>query len=626
MCGIVGRFNREASSPLDAGLLRRMRETLQHRGPDDSGEFIDGGIALGVRRLSVIDVQHGHQPITTDDGRFTIAFNGEIYNHRELRRCLEASGRRFRTNSDTECLLHAYAAWGPDCLSRVNGMFGVAIWDGCARQLFLARDRLGIKPLYVYDNGGSVWFASELKALLADPSVPRDLDHEAFGYYLRYGYVAAPSTLLQQVRKLPPGHYMLCNCRGSVVRPYWTLNYGADALSEDEAADAVYDALRRSVERQLVSDVPVGAFLSGGLDSSSIVQLMSDVADHQVSTYSIGFKGADDFYNELPDAARMARRCGTNHHEIVVNPDVAELLPRLVSHLDQPLADSSFLVTYLLSRAARESVTVTLSGVGGDEIFGGYRRYLGTRLSRYYRHLPARVQRAASWAAEHMNVNRESVSGNCARLARGFVTAGSLPPFEQYDHFVRLTSDRRLSALMRFSDEGDSNLLSERRKLFAVPQDTDPLTSMLHLDLKTSLPESLLMLTDSMTMAASLETRVPLLDHELVELMARIPASFKIKGLRLRYLQKRSMKRRLPPSVFAKRKWGFGAPMGRWFRLELRELLRDTLSPTRLHQSGLMDPAVVEDIIRAHESSREDNSDILLGLLTFELWRRDVLA
>ena len=626
MCGIVGRFDREAASGLDAGLLRRMRETLRHRGPDDSGEFIDGAIALGVRRLSVIDVQNGHQPITTDDGRFTIAFNGEIYNHRELRRCLETSGRRFRTNSDTECLLHAYAVWGPDCLSRVNGMFGVAIWDGCAQQLFLARDRLGIKPLYVYENDGSIWFASELKALLSDPAVPRDLDHDAFGYYLRYGYVAAPSTLLRHVRKLPPGHYMLAGRQGSVVRPYWTLNYEAEALSEEDAADAVYDTLRRSVERQLVSDVPIGAFLSGGLDSSSIVQLMSDVTDHPISTYSIGFKGPDDFYNELPDAARMARRCGTSHHEIVVNPDVVDLIPRLVSHLDQPLADSSFLVTYLLSRAARESVTVTLSGVGGDEIFGGYRRYLGTRLSQYYSHVPATAQRAATWATDHMKVNRESVVGNCARLARAFVVAGSLPPFEQYDGFVRLTSDRRLAALMRGPGAGDSDLLAERRRLFTVPRDADPLTSMLHLDLKTSLPESLLMLTDSMTMAASLETRVPLLDHELVELMARVPASFKIKGLRLRYLQKRSMRRRLPRSVFAKRKWGFGAPMGRWFRGELRELLRDTLSPTRLHQAGLMDPAVVEDIIRAHEASREDNSDVLLGLLTFELWRQNVLA
>jgi asparagine synthase (glutamine-hydrolysing) len=602
-----------------------MRDTLEHRGPDDAGEFIDGQVAFAVRRLSVIDLEGGHQPISTPDGRFTIAFNGEIYNHRELRRCLESRGRVFRTNSDTECLVHAFAVYGPECLRHVDGMFALAIWDRDERQLFLARDRLGIKPLYVYDDGRSISFASELKALLAD-SIPRELDQEALAYYVRYGYVAAPATLLRHIRKLPAAHYMLCRRDNTIVRPFWTLSYVTDAVPEQELPERIYSALQRSVAKQLISDVPVGAFLSGGLDSSSIVRLMTDAEDRPVNTYSIGFAGPDDFYNELPDAARIAKYYGTTHHEIIVEPDVTELLPRLVRHLDQPLADSSFLVTYLLARAARESVTVTLSGVGGDEIFGGYRRYLGPRLNGYYDRLPRGVHRMAAWATERVKVDRGSRSGNCARLARAFVTASQLAPFEQYDDFVRLTTESQVAALLQRPGGTDSDLLAARRAFFDAPGDGDPITSMMHLDLKTSLPESLLLLTDSMTMAASLETRVPLLDHELVELLARIPSRYKIKGLTLRYLQKLSMRPHLPTAVFAKRKWGFGCPVGRWFRKELRELLRDTLAPTRLRQAGLFNPAVVEGIIEAHETSRADNTDILLGLLTFELWRQDTLG
>jgi len=602
-----------------------MRDTLEHRGPDDAGEFIDGHVALAVRRLSVIDLEHGHQPITTDEGRFTIVFNGEIYNHRELRRCLESRGRVFRTNSDTECLVHAFAVYGPACLSRLDGMFAVAIWDRDHRQLFLARDRLGIKPLYIYDDGRTISFASELKALLAD-SIPRELDQEGLAYYIRYGYVAAPATLLRHIRKLPAAHYMLCGRDSTVVRPFWTLSYTADSVPEQELPERVYGALQRAVTKQMISDVPVGAFLSGGLDSSSIVRLMTNAEHRPVNTYSIGFAGPDDFYNELPDAARIARCYGTTHHEIIVEPDVTELLPRLVRHLDQPLADSSFLVTYLLARAARESVTVTLSGVGGDEIFGGYRRYLGPRLSGLYARLPSGVHRLAAWATEHVKVDRGSPARNCARLARAFVAASRLAPFEQYDDFVRLTTESQAAALLLHPAGTDSDLLAERRAFFDAPGDGDPVTSMMHLDLKTSLPESLLLLTDSMTMAASLETRVPLLDHELVELMARTPSRYKIKGLKLRHLQKLSMRPHLPPVVFAKRKWGFGCPVGRWFREELRELLRDTLAPDRLRQAGLFNPAVVEGIIDAHETLRADNSDILLGLLTFELWRQDVLG
>jgi asparagine synthase (glutamine-hydrolysing) len=603
-----------------------MCDALRHRGPDDCGVFVDDGIALGIRRLSVIDVDNGHQPITTEDGRFTIVFNGEIYNYRDLRACLEARGHRFRTDSDTECLLHAFAAYGPACLSRLNGMFAIAIWDSGTRQLFLARDRVGVKPLYLYDDGRSIWFASEVKALLDATAVPRDFDHEAFAYYLRYGYVAAPATLFRHIRKLPAAHYMTCQGDAVVTRQYWTLSYRPDFMSAEDLTDKVYGFLQQSVRRELVSDVPLGAFLSGGIDSSSIVQLMSAATDRPVNTYSIGFAGADDFYNELPDAAQIAARFATAHHEIVVKADVAELMPRLARHLDQPLADSSFLVTYLLSRAARESVTVALSGVGGDEIFGGYRRYLGTRLSQYYAIVPGSARRAVTWATAQLPVDRNSAWRNLARLGRSFLRAGHLEPFDQYDQFVRLVSESRLQALLRHPATPESDLLAERRAFFTAPEDSDPVAGMQHLDLKTSLPESLLMLTDSMSMATSLEARVPLLDHELVELLASVPASRKVNGLRLRDLQRRTMSPHLPRSVFTKRKWGFGCPTGRWFRDELRELLRDTLAPERMRRVGLLNPDTVQEIISEHEGFREDNSDILLGLLTFELWREEAMG
>jgi asparagine synthase (glutamine-hydrolysing) len=625
MCGIAGRFNRDPADSVDCAEIRRMCDTIVHRGPDDEGQFVDGSVGLGARRLSIIDLVSGRQPMTTPDGRMTIVFNGEIYNYLELRRALESKGHRFRTTSDTECILNAYVEDGPECLAYLNGMFAIAIWDSAAQQLFLARDRVGIKPLYVYDDGNSIRFASELKALLSDSSIPRDLDPEAFAYFVRYGYVAAPATMFRRVRKLPAAHYLIVGRDRTIERQFWTLSYASDHLSEDEHASRVFDVLERCVRRQLVSDVPLGAFLSGGLDSSSIVQLMTDITGGPVNTYSIGFVESDSFYNELPDAARMARRCHTNHHEIRVKADAAKRVQELVHQLDQPLCDSSFVVTYLLSRLAHDTVTVALSGVGGDEIFGGYRRYLGPTLGRFYTSVPTSARRVVSSAVSRLKVDRGSAFRNYARLARAFVMSHHLPAFEQYDRFVQLTSEPQLNALIGDSSANGSELIAARRTFFEQPDGTDPVTGMMHLDLKTSLPESLLMLTDAMSMATSVEVRVPFLDHDLVELVARIPSSLKIKRLRLRHIQKCSMAGHLPQEIFTKHKWGFGCPVGLWFRNELKELLRDTLSPDRVRRHGLFDARAIQQIINAHENYREDNSDVLLALLTFELWHREWL-
>ena len=619
MCGIAGVLHRDRRQPARLERVVAMCDVIAHRGPDDSGQFVDGPAGLGMRRLSIIDLTGGHQPMSTADGRFTIVFNGEIYNYREVRRMLEADGHRFRSSSDTEVVLRAYEARGPSCLERLNGMFAFAIWDGKERTLFLARDRVGIKPLYIYESDSEVLFASEIKSLLAG-GAPRDLNPEALAYFLRYGYVPSSASLLSGIRQLLPGHFMLITPAGATISRYWAVDYAEDtSRTEDEWAESVYSALRVAVERQLVSDVPLGAFLSGGLDSSSLVSLMASVTGAPVNTYSIGFEGEDRFHSELDEARFVAQRYATRHHEILVKPDVASLLPQLVHHLDQPLADSSFLVTYLVSTLARQTVKVIISGVGGDEVFGGYRRYLGPRLAASYARVPARVRGWLARASTKVGVDRGSRLKNLARLGRTFLTGSELAPYEQYDHAVRMLGPDDVLRLAP-SLPGADTLMQERRRYFAGVSGADGITPLLNLDLNTSLADSLLLLTDKMTMATSLEARVPLLDHELVELAARIPATLKIKGTRLRYIQKLAMRGHLPDEVFRRRKRGFGCPVGRWFRSDLREMLRDMLAPGTLRREGVFDPAAVDGLVTAHEQHREDGSEVILALLTFQIW------
>ena len=620
MCGIVGKVFREPGRVVGADEIRRMCDTIVHRGPDDEGVYVSDQVGLGVRRLSIIDPAGGHQPMRTADGRFTIVFNGEIYNYRDVRKALEPRGCRFHTASDTECVMLAYALDGAACLRYLNGMFAIAIWDAQERELFLARDRVGIKPLYVHQSGCGLSFASEIKALLSDPDVPRSLDREAFEYFLRYGYVTSPATLLEGVRQVPPGHYLRVGQRGISTHEYWSLGNGvSDDDNESERLERVYALTKRAVERQMVSDVPLGAFLSGGVDSSTMVHLMTELTGGPVSTYSIGFAGVDSFHNELDDARFVCNRYGTTHHEIIVRPDVASLVPRLVDHLDQPLADSSFIVTYLISALARGTVKVIVSGVGGDEVFAGYRRYLGPSLDYYYRRVPGILRKGATAVSTMLPVDRGSAAKNYFRLARSFLAAtGS--PYDRYDSAVRIMSPEHARELCPSLGDGESSLMAKRRSLFDEVPETDPLGQILRLDFRTSLVDSLLKLTDKMSMAASLEARVPLLDHELVETVAAIPSSAKIRNGRLRAVQKDSMRGRLPDRVLRKKKRGFGCPVGAWFRTDLRPLLRDTLSTDSLTRQGLLDPRVVSAAVEQHEQFRQDQTDLLLALLTFQLW------
>jgi asparagine synthase (glutamine-hydrolysing) len=622
MCGIVGQFSFDRDHPVGDASLRRMCDTIVHRGPDDEGIFACGPVGLGMRRLSIIDLAGGHQPMRTDDGALTIVFNGEIYNHRDVRRTLEGRGVRFRTSSDTESILYAYQEYGVDCLEHLNGMFGFAIWDANRRRLFVARDRVGVKPLYWSQNGQRLLFGSEIKALLVDPEVPRTLDRDAMRYFLRYGYVPSPATLFASVRQLPPAHYLLADESGVIVNRYWSLPHASGReRPEAEHVEMVYEQVKRAVDRQLISDVPLGAFLSGGLDSSSMVHMMAEVTGGPISTYSIGFAGVDTFHNELDDARFVSQHYRTSHHEIIVRPDVASLLPRLVHHLDQPIADSSFVVTYLVSALARETVKVIISGVGGDELFGGYRRYLGPYLNQYYDVLPKPVQQAFGALSARLPVDRGSSAKNYFRLARAFVKAHGLPAYERYDEAVQLLSPDAVQTLSPTLPGGESPLIEARRAFFHEAPGDDPLAQMLRLDFHTSLVDSLLQLTDKMSMATSLEARVPLLDHELIEAVTTVPSALKINRGHLRSVQKKSMKGRLPDRVLGKKKRGFGCPVGAWFRTDLKDLVHETLHPSVLARDGIFDPETVQTIISEHEQYREDRTDLLLALVTFQLWR-----
>jgi asparagine synthase (glutamine-hydrolysing) len=624
MCGIHGVIALRPGVALDALWAGRMGMTTRHRGPDDAGLYQTEGLLLGMRRLSIIDVAGGHQPLGSADGKIQVVCNGEIYNFRQLRMELEKSGYRFATGSDCEVLVHLYAAHGEAMVARLDGMFGFALWDGRRRRLVLGRDRLGIKPLYYWQDGEKLAFASEIKALLEVPGVRADIDPASLDELLYLGYVAAPHTLFRGVRKLPPGHLLAVEEGRIHVRPFWRMPRHASAtLTEGEAREELRTVLRESVAAQMVADVPLGAFLSGGVDSSAVVAMMAATGAGQPKTYAIGFDlgSAGAYYNELPDARRVASHFGTDHHEIVVRPDVVTLLPALLWHMDEPVADSAIITTYLVAQFARQSVTVILSGVGGDELLGGYRRYLGPHYLRRLNHVPRWLREGCLVPlARRLPSDRHGPVSNLLRYAREFITHSALPPDEQYIAYVRLFEAAARARLLRTSPAG--NARDPLKAAFARASGEDFINRLMQVDLETQLPDDLLLLTDKMTMAASLECRVPLLSNGMLDLGLRLPSSLKIGGHRLKHLFRSALADVLPPATLQKSKRGFGAPMGAWIKKELRPLLRIALSPEAVRRRGLLEPAAVQEIMSAHESARQDYSDHLQCLLNLELWCR----
>jgi asparagine synthase (glutamine-hydrolysing) len=625
MCGIYGIVDRTERRIPGEALLERMGRTIVHRGPDDTGCYFGSGAAIGMRRLSIIDLAGGHQPICNENETIWVVCNGEIYNFHQLRDQLELQGHTFRTQSDTEVLVHLYEQEGLDFIRRLRGMFAIAIWDERCERLVLVRDRIGKKPLYFRQEPHRLLFASEIKSILQDEDTPRRVDLNALREYLALGYVPAPATMFEGIQKLLPGHMLVAEKGRISDHSYWDIDFSkTEERTEEEWIDLIREKLVESVRIRLVSDVPLGAFLSGGIDSSFIVAAMAKLIDRPVKTYSIGFQGEDSFYNELPHARIVADAFQTDHHEIIVRPDVAELLPRLIWHLDEPIADSAFITTYLVSRLARESVTVILSGVGGDELFGGYRRYLGDGLRRYYGLLPRTIR--SKWLPgllARLPQDRHSGWKNNVRYATSFVKSAEWDAATRYESYVTVFPPELRQRMLGDPARRNSNdSAAALRSYFEGCQEADSLHQNIYVDLKTSLPDDLLTLTDKMTMAASLECRAPFLDHELIELTSRIPSNFKVRGFTMKYLLKKAVAPWLPTEILQRKKRGFGAPVGAWLRNDLGNLVQETLSPEQIRKRGFFDPAVVQEIIASHRAENSDQTDSLLALICFEVWSR----
>jgi asparagine synthase (glutamine-hydrolysing) len=600
-----------------------MADQIVHRGPDDEG-FHDGGDAvIGMRRLSIIDLAGGHQPIGNEDGTVWAVCNGELYNFRKLRQQLEAKGHRFATGSDTEVLVHLYEEHGDELLAHLEGMFGFALWDSRRRRLLVARDRLGIKPVYYWRFEGGFAFSSEVKAFLALPGFRPAVDSAALQDYLSLGYAVAPRTIFAGVSKLPPATLLAWEGGNLRLTQYWAPPETVDnSLSADDWIERIRLELDRSIADHMVSDVLLGAFLSGGIDSSAVAVLMARHSGEPLNTYSIGYGGggAASYYNELPYARLVAERLHSNHREIEVRPDVARLLPKLIWHLEEPISDSAIATTYLVSELAAQSVTVILSGVGGDELFAGYNRYLGGYYNRRYNRLPSWARRRVlPQLASVLPSGRQNRLMDMARYAKRFIRANGLDWRAQYKFYVALAERKALEELLA---SGIGSPLDGLDRVLVGEDAGDELLRLLRVDWQTQLAEDLLLLTDKMTMACSLECRVPFLDHRLVETAASIPMQHKLAGGRLKGLLKRALQGVLPEPILERRKRGFGAPVGEWLKRELAPLRTTSLGHEAVEALGLLNPAAVETLCADHDANREDYSDLILVLLNLEIWCR----
>ena len=629
MCGIAGYVHRDRSRPAEAPLLRSMTETLAHRGPDEEGYLLDGEAGLGMRRLRILDLEGGSQPIYNEDRTVGTVFNGEIYNFQELRRDLEARGHTFRTDVDTEVIVHQYEEDGPDCLQRFNGMFALAVWDGRRRRLLLARDRLGIKPLHYLEGPSAFVFGSEIKALLRHPDATFELDPRALARYLTHECVPAPRSIFRDIRKLPPGHRLLLESGTATVERWWRIPFSGGPVPADlDAATEELDSLiSEAVRRRLISDVPLGAFLSGGIDSSTVVAYMQRHATSPVKTFNIGFR--ERSFDESDPARMVARHLGTEHHEATFGADeMLELVPRLGELLDEPLGDTSVFPTYLLSQFTKERVTVALSGDGGDEMFAGYPTYPAHRAFRIYDRLPRALRRGIIGPlVRSLPVSTRNFSLDF--VAKRFISADGLPALERHvvwmgafapDGLQRVLSPELRRAL------ADDDPFEDARRLWDECDAHDDLSRILHLDMRTYMQDDILTKVDRTSMMHSLEVRVPLLDHHVVEFAARLPIDWKLKGWTTKHLLKRLARRTLPARIVTRRKKGFGAPVAAWLRGPLRDLAADLFSADRLRRSGLFDPDEVGRLLDDHLAGRADHRKPLFTLLVFELWRDRWLA
>ena len=626
MCGICGTLNLELRPVGGAELVERMSAQLEHRGPDSRGTFQRPGLALGIRRLSIIDLETGDQPLSTESGQVSWVVNGEIYNYRELRQELLGRGHRFKTKSDAEVVGHLYEETGEDCLGKLNGMFALALWDESRQRLLLARDRAGEKPLFYWRGGAELIFASEVKALLECPRISRTLNPSAVERYCLYGYIPSPETALAEIRKLPAANRMVIE-RGAVrIEPYWELkNYPqsgrAAATRTGPLKEELLRRLQDAASSRLVSDVPLGVFLSGGVDSSALVALMSEFAPGNVTSFTIGFPQAS--FNEADYAARVARHFRTKHHVVAATEtSLRESLEFLTGFLDEPLGDPAILPTYLLSRFARGFIKVALSGEGGDELFGGYPTYLGHRIAESFLRVPKFLRRRVF-----------------ERLAKLLPTSGGAVPLSLFirrflDHCEEPSSRRHHIWLGAFPPAVVQQLFSREwraqhgsTELFAPVEETlagtsfeDSLLSLLYMDFQLYLADDLLVKIDRASMACSLELRTPFLDQRLVEFMTSLPAAHKVHGFKTKYLFKKALQGRLPSAILHRQKRGFSVPVAEWLRGSLKPLVEEVLGKDKLARDGIFDPEAVHRLLEEHWSRRADHRRGLWALLMFQLW------
>jgi asparagine synthase (glutamine-hydrolysing) len=625
VCGIAGILGRP-----DRETLGRMVSALTHRGPDDEGLWLDAEVGLGMRRLSIIDLAGGRQPMINEEGDLHLVFNGEIFNHRGLRQELEARGHRFRTRSDTEAILHGYETWGTQVVEHLHGMFVFALWDAPRKTLFLARDRLGKKPLFYWHQQGWFLFASEIKALLHHPAVSREMDWEAFHHYLAFGYTPADRSIFAGIAKLPPAHVATLRDGALAVRRYWSLPPGSStpgtSISPTEAAARVRHALREAVRLRLESDVPLGVFLSGGVDSSAVVASMREVTSQRITTFSIGFGAETSSLDELPYARLVARRFETDHHEENLHPKIADLLPVIVHHFDEPFADSSAVPTFAVAQATARHVKVALSGIGGDEALAGYPRYLGLRLSQQYARLPRWIRSPLATLASRIIPDSDG-SRNLGDWTRRFVQGADVPLPDRYIGWTRFFGDEDLGQLATAALRARwlPDPTARQRAAFASLGHADPVDGAFRIDLATYLPDDLLTMADRMSMAHSLELRAPFCDHTLIETSLALSPSLKLPGLRPKGLLKRAFSDALPPEILSRPKQGFMVPLGRWLRIDLRDTMENLLSSERIRARGLFLPAAVEALKGEHLGGIRSHGDRLWTLMMLELWLREYL-
>lgn len=616
MCGIVGVWNFNGNS-VDKVLLRRMTAVLSYRGPDGDGFFVDKFVGLGHRRLAIIDLsEKGKQPMSNQEGTIWVVFNGEVYNFKELRKDLESKGHRFNSNTDTEVIIHAYEEYGEQCVNYFRGMFAFAIWDVNKKQLFLARDRVGKKPLVYYKDSERFVFASEIKAIIEDKSVKRVVSQESLSHYLSYGYIPAPLTIFNNIFKLLPGHYLVVDSEGNITtKQYWDLQFKETTHSEDYYCKKTLELLEESTKIRMFSDVPLGAFLSGGVDSSAVVAMMAKNSEKPIKTFSIGFEEQE--FNELPHARIIAEKFNTDHKEFIVKPDAIKILPKLVWYYNEPFADSSALPSYYLAQLTKKHVTVSLNGDGGDENHAGYDRIRAMKILNIYKKIPKLARKIINTSIEKLPEKRN------IKAAKRFINASNFDDYDSYYSFLNMFNDRERDAVLQTNKYYDSSKIMKNE--FKNCNSNVLGNKILYFEIKRYLPDDLLVKIDIATMANSLEARSPFLDHNMLEFTATIPFNLKVRLLKQKYILIKALKDIIPQNILNRKKQGFVVPIDSWFRNDLKNYAHDILTSNTFRNRNLFDYYQINKIIDEHQSNNKDHKHKLWSLLWLELWFREFI-